>query len=520
MNDDRSASHDLPPGTAGRDAGTREDSSPAEEIPEQLLRDLAELRRERDELASQLALAREEISRLAVELDTMQQSPYWKAMTRFTSLGWLKRTWLAIPEGLRHRIKATLSGSPPPPPPGDQDEETGEGAAAGGSPPPRSSMTNAEAPGRFRDFLDRLGREGIHDLVLFVSGVKFVENEGQRGTQMARELLASGSAVVMTYFRWPREQSDPVPVSQESRVFQLPLDLMDRCRNTILSFDPGPPMRRTCIIEFPHPEAFQLVNELNAAGWHTVYDIIDDWEEFHDKGAAPWYEPAVEDYLCLNAGSLTAVVPKLVEKFRGRTAGREIHLVPNGVSPASFDMELPPVPQERGDLTVGYFGYLSTAWFDWDLLLDTAESRPTWQFHIIGYGDHPGREIPPNLHMHGKVDHERLHSYACSWDVGIVPFKESDLSRGADPIKVYEYLSMGLPVVVTGIPHLRDYPGVRVAGPGDDFAQVLEEAASASFPSEDVSVFHESCTWHRRALALLECPVDARLPEWLSGEGS
>jgi len=477
--------------------------------------ELVRLRLERDELAGQLALVREEASRAVQELDALRASPYWRLMTRFTSLGWLKRLWLLIPNPLRQGLKRLLSGTPVQPalpvPAGSPPalEESG-----GSDVPARPPLRNAEVPQGLRSFFDGCHRLGVNEIVMFVSGVKFLENEGQRGTQMARELLASGAAVLMVFFRWPEEQADPVPLSDNPLLFHLPLDLLDSCRNELFSFEPPAGARKTCIIEFPHPETFQLVNELNAARWHTVYDIIDDWEEFHREGAAPWYEPEVEDFLCLNAGSLTAVVPKLVSKIQSRHPARRVRLVPNGVSPASFHMDLPPLPLEKGELTAGYFGYLSRAWFDWELILDIARRRPGWELHIVGYGEKPDGEIPSNIHLHGKVDHERLYSFAATWDVGIVPFKESDLSRGADPIKVYEYLAMGLPVVVTGIPHLQEYPGVFVAPSRHAFAATLSEAVETPFPREAVAAFLDSCTWYQRALALLDAPVDARLPEW------
>jgi len=499
--------------------------------------ELAGLLRENEALTAQLALAREEATRLAKELENVRRSAYWKIMIRFTSQSWLKRAWLVIPERTRHGIKGILSGSSPPQDLPAADEGTGpQGASAdrplkapdvvpntpaarhsGGSrirSAPVVTMNWSEVPEKLLSFFQWADRQSVPEIVMFVSGVKFLDNEGQRSTQMARELLAAGNIVLMVYFRWPNECSDPVPVARDPRIFQLPLDLLDICRKTILSFDFQGNARRTCLIEFPHPETFQLVNELNATGWHTVYDIIDDWEEFHREGAAPWYVAGIEEYLCHNVGSLTAVVPALVDKVNAKYPDRHVHLVPNGVSPETFDRSSSPLPLETGDLTVGYFGYLSDAWFDWDLLLDTAEERPNWVFHIIGYGNHPVREIPANVHLHGKVNHERLYSYAASWDVGVVPFKESNLSRGADPIKVYEYLAMGLPVVVTGIPHLGGYPGVLVAPSREEFMKTLETASSIPFPVDRVATFLESCTWQQRALALLECPADGDLLTW------
>lgn len=483
---------------------------------ERLRRELTKMRQEREELVTQLEAAEDQARRASEELESIWQSTYWKLMTRLTNQRWLSRLWLVIPDRVRRWAKTLLSADSRLPGPEQQLENRGALTAVPEGSKSPGSMTNAEVLGRVRSFLEGVSRRSVPDLVMFVSGVKYLENEGQRSTQMARELVASGSAVLMVYFRWPSEQTDPVPLSDNPNLFHLPLDLLDKCRDEILSSDFKEVPRRTCIIEFPHPESFQLVNELNATGWHTVYDIIDDWEAFHARGAAVWYEPAVEKYLCLNAGSLTAVVPKLVRRIETRYPNRVIHLVPNGVSITSFETNAAAVPIAQGQVTLGYFGYLSNAWFDWDLILETARARPNWELHIIGYGDQPSSAIPANVHLHGKVDHSLLYAFASSWDVAVVPFKDSELSRGADPIKVYEYLAMHLPVVVTGIPHLADYPGVLVAEPRDNFVGQIELAAASPFPEEAVAAFLRACSWRQRARAILTSPVDATLPLWLS----
>ena len=106
----------------------------------------------------------------------------------------------------------------------------------------------------------------------------------------------------------------------------------------------------------------------------------------------------------------------------------------------------------RGEVTVGYFGYLSPAWFDWDLIGELARRRPTWSFQIAGYGEPAGLALPPNVRLLGRQPSTTLGSLATGWDVGIVPFRQGAVAEAADPIKVYEYLALGLPVVTCGAP--------------------------------------------------------------------
>jgi hypothetical protein len=101
-----------------------------------------------------------------------------------------------------------------------------------------------------------------------------------------------------------------------------------------------------------------------------------------------------------------------------------------------------------------------------------------------------------------------LFGYTQNWDVGIVPFKQGGLSLGADPIKVYEYLALGLPVVATGIPHLGAYPGVEVAESTGDFLSLIEDAARHGLPLDEVEAFVDRSTWYRRGMDLLDLPQE------------
>jgi glycosyltransferase involved in cell wall biosynthesis len=180
-------------------------------------------------------------------------------------------------------------------------------------------------------------------------------------------------------------------------------------------------------------------------------------------------------------------------------------LVPNGLSEGVAVVDEPRT-LERGRITIGYFGYLAEAWFDWDLLVKVAYRNPDWHIYLIGYGGTSGElSIPDNLHMLGKVPRHELAAYAANWDVAIVPFKEEAVADRADPIKTYEYMAMGLPVVLTGVhpPQgterlLRRVEGVYA------FEEAIRMEASEKERLADVRIaFARRCTWTTRMDQLL-----------------
>ena len=160
---------------------------------------------------------------------------------------------------------------------------------------------------------------------------------------------------------------------------------------------------------------------------------------------------------------------------------------------------------KRGEVTLGYFGYLADAWFDWHLIREVAIRKPTWQFHLIGYGgEWPFSEpLPENLSLLGRRPQAEL---AANWDIGIVPFKDGLVAADADPIKTYEYLAMSLPVVATGVSApLGGEKFVKVACGVEDFIEqvVLAVEDSAEIRSNALA-FTARSTWSSRVDSLLD----------------
>ena len=124
-------------------------------------------------------------------------------------------------------------------------------------------------------------------------------------------------------------------------------------------------------------------------------------------------------------------------------------------------------------------------------------------FHIIGYGEPSGLKLPENVQFWGRVEHRDLPAYARFWDVAMIPFREGRLTEAVDPIKLYEYLHLGLPVVATSMVHLRGTPGVFPCL-RDDFERTLILAKQTSFPRQEVEKFVQGNTWEKRVEQILE----------------
>lgn len=355
--------------------------------------------------------------------------------------------------------------------------------------------------GYLEEFIQTVQEIKANRIVIILASTKLDVDEGQRSTNLVLEFAARNIPCIFGYWRWDQE----LWVSQDridEGILQVPVDVLANWPETYLrdiTCD-----ERILLIEFPHPSFFKILSEANAAGWITIYDVVDDWEEFHLVDQAIWYDADFEHHL-INAVDAVTVVNRTLQQLIRLRSDKTPAIVPNGLSEdvVVLDAER---PLERGRITVGYFGYLAGAWFDWDLVVKVAYRNPDWQIYLIGYGGTPGElSIPNNLHLLGKVPRHELASYAVNWDVSIIPFKPEKLAAGADPIKSYEYMAMGLPVVMTGV-----YPPVgterllrRVEGPYA-FEEAIRAEAAEKERLADVRIeFAKRSTWAKRLETLL-----------------
>lgn len=130
-----------------------------------------------------------------------------------------------------------------------------------------------------------------------------------------------------------------------------------------------------------------------------------------------------------------------------------IELLRNGVDVERFARPdvLPPAPADwpRGPVAL-YTGAIST-WFDDELIADTARRLPHWSFVLVGPRRHPLRASldQPNVQWREGMPQEQLPPLMWHSTAGIIPFRRSPLIDAVCPLKLFEYLAAGLPVVST-----------------------------------------------------------------------
>ena len=138
-------------------------------------------------------------------------------------------------------------------------------------------------------------------------------------------------------------------------------------------------------------------------------------------------------------------------------------------------------------------------WVDTELLAAVAKRFAHGSLVILGKATTDVSCLKlPNVHLLGRRPYEDLPAYCKGFDVALNPFRISELTLNANPLKVREYLAAGLPVVSTDIPEVRVLCDCRVGTSHEHFLAQVEEALHDKRPRLEISDSMWEESWEAR----------------------
>lgn len=246
----------------------------------------------------------------------------------------------------------------------------------------------------------------------------------------------------------------------------------------------------------------------------VIYDYLDDIsivgkELLEDRRTL--YNQILE-----RADVVFATADVLLEQVKVKR--EDVIYCPNAVSLKDFSLDrATDIPKDMQDIVaegkpiIGYYGALAQ-WFDFDLVEYLATSLLNFEFILIG----PDEAAPEkksrvyklgNVHYLGLKTYEELPAYLKCFDVATIPFVCNELTMATSPVKLFEYMAAGKPVVTTKLNECEKYAEVLISEDYQSFAKNLMKALELKDDQEFVKSLLECAknnTWAERARLISE----------------
>jgi glycosyltransferase involved in cell wall biosynthesis len=164
-----------------------------------------------------------------------------------------------------------------------------------------------------------------------------------------------------------------------------------------------------------------------------------------------------------------------------------------------------------------FTGAIVAAKLDLQMLAELARLRRSWSFALVGpigpgepHADVSAITAEPNIHLLGPRAYGELPDILRAADAGLIPYARNKLTDSIFPMKVYEYLAAGLPVIATPLPAIEGVAEVLTAPDADGIVRLLDEALADDSPGRRAERSRKAAdhSWDRR-LEEIAVAIDA-----------
>lgn len=224
----------------------------------------------------------------------------------------------------------------------------------------------------------------------------------------------------------------------------------------------------------------------------VVFDLVDDLVGYERSETRRSYVGDAISRLAERAYAGVYTAPALAERYPVAKDGRQL-VVPNGFDDRLFSPDTEPDPAYSfPGPVIGFVGTLFQ-FLDYRLLLRVADAFPEASLVFVGRIE---QRVPklvellarPNVTHVGYVEKERVPGLVAHFDVCIAPFRQDEVARVVSPLKVFEYLAAGKPVVASDLAAMRAEPvapWIRFADGPDAFCEQVADALDTGLTDTD-----------------------------------
>jgi len=260
-----------------------------------------------------------------------------------------------------------------------------------------------------------------------------------------------------------------------------------------------------------HPYLLQVIHFFEHGS--LVYHCVDDLSSIPGVDASSFNKE--EEYLLGLSKVVFATNRVLVEKCIKYNLNT--HYFPNVADREHFGKAIQAgnLPSDIKDIPtpiIGYIGVLSDFKVDFSLIYQVAISRPDWHWVIIG-DEREGQRSEwivklkelSNLHFLGHREYKDLPDYLRGMDVATLPTLLNEYTKSMFPMKYYEYLAAGVPVVSVPLEFTKIHTeGLMIATNAKEFeCAIAKQLENGKFSREQTDIFVGDNTWADRLSKML-----------------
>lgn len=260
-----------------------------------------------------------------------------------------------------------------------------------------------------------------------------------------------------------------------------------------------------------HPFWYPLAQQIPNS--QLVYDCMDHHEGFENTGK----EVIALEHNLFRVADLTVTTSGFLDDIVAKhTPRREI--IRNAGEYEYFAKTPRTIYRDaQNRKIIGYYGAIAE-WFDIDLIRQLSLRFADCLILLVGADTVNAKtqlKAQKNIVFVGEAPYQELTHYLYAFDVCLLPFKVIPLILATNPVKVYEYLGAGKPVVAVDVPEIKQFGDlVRVGKNHEHFVEQV--AAELSAPASDTAIsvrkaFAEQQTWHHRARDLARAVNNLRV---------
>ena len=176
-----------------------------------------------------------------------------------------------------------------------------------------------------------------------------------------------------------------------------------------------------------------------------------------------------------------------------------------------FDKKFTEIINE-GKPIIGYYGALAS-WFDYEMIIELANKRPNYNIVLLGIKyddsfDKSNLNKYSNIHFLGSKNYDVLPNYAKKFDVCTIPFLINDITQATSPLKLFEYMALGKPIVTTAMNECKKYKSVMIANNKNEFVELIDKSIQLSTEQNKdyFNLLNKEAlenTWEEKAKAIL-----------------